>query len=186
MSTTVLAKYWVSTNTPSLANSVNIGALTSGVLKISVGAGTATPSTAVNGTDYWAPGDVLTLPGLPSAPSDATSKAYVDSLISGHSYKDPVICSTTTNLSVTYANGAAGVGATLTATGNGAFSSDGISPSINQRVLVAFQSAAAQNGIYTLTTVGDGSNPYVLTRATDYDTAAEIQPGDTVLVQTGT
>lgn len=42
----ILAPYWVSTDTPSLSNQVNIGALTSGLLKISVSGGVATPSTA--------------------------------------------------------------------------------------------------------------------------------------------
>lgn len=179
-------KYWVSTSTPALANSVNLGALTSGLLKISVSTGTAIPATAVDGTDYWAPGDVIVLPGPPTMGSDAATKAYVDAAVSGNNYLPAVVCSTTANLSATYNNGTAGVGATLTATGNGAFSTDGISPTLNSRILVAFETSAAYNGIYTLTTVGDGSHPYVLTRATNYDTAAQINPGDTVLVETGT
>ena len=181
----LLSEFWVSTSAPDLVNSVNIGALTSGILKISVSGGSAIPSTAIDGTDYWAPGDVITLPGLPTAPSQATSKAYVDSLIAGHYYEIPVYASSTTNLSTTYNNGSSGVGATLTATINGAFTTDGYSPPLNSRILVAFQSAAEDNGIYTLTTVGNGSTPYVLTRATDYNTPADIQPGDTVLVQNG-
>ena len=179
-------QYWVATSTPALTGSVNLGALTSGLLKIAVAGAIATPSTAINTVDYWAPGDVITLPGLPSAGSDAASKAYVDSQVSGHSYQVPVVCSTTASLSTTYNNAAAGVGATLTATGFGAFSSDGISPSLGDRILVDFQAAPAQNGIYTLTIVGDGSTAFELTRATDYDTPAQINPGDTVLVQTGT
>lgn len=50
------APYWVSTNTTALPQQVNMGALTSGLLKIGVSAGTATPATATAGTDYYAPG----------------------------------------------------------------------------------------------------------------------------------
>jgi hypothetical protein len=75
----------------------------------------------------------------------------------------------------TYDNGTAGVGATLTATSNGPLSGiDGYAPSLNDRILVFRQLDATQNGIYVLTTVGDGSNPWVLTRATDFDTVADI------------
>jgi hypothetical protein len=74
------------------------------------------------------------------------------------------------NLSVT-ASGS-GAGKTLTATGNGAFSADGISGALNDRVLVPHQSTGANNGVYKITTLGDGSNPYVLTRAVDFDGSA--------------
>ena len=70
----------------------------------------------------------------------------------------------------TYANGAAGVGATLTRVGNGALPlQDNVSLSIGQRLLVKNQAAPAQNGIYSVTSLGDGGNPFVLTRVTDFD-----------------
>lgn len=94
--------------------------------------------------------------------------------------------STTANLSATYGNGASGVGATLTATSNAVFSTDGISPALSARILVKNQSTTFQNGIYTLTTVGTSSTPWVLTRATDYDTICEIQYGTYVPVTSGT
>lgn len=95
------------------------------------------------------------------------------------------LATTTANLPATYANGTAGVGATLTSTSNGAFFTDGISPSLNARILVKSQTTAAQNGIYTLTTVGTSSTPWVLTRATDYDTIAEVLPTTFVPVTSG-
>lgn len=96
------------------------------------------------------------------------------------------VASTTGNLAgYTYDNGTAGVGATLTAGSNGAFSADGVSPALNDRVLVQLQTAQAENGIYVLSQVGDGSNPAILTRATDYDTADDMQAGDTVRVIQG-
>lgn len=41
---------------PSLTNAFNLGSLTSGILKQTVTLGSATPSIAINGTDYWGPG----------------------------------------------------------------------------------------------------------------------------------
>lgn len=101
-----------------------------------------------------------------------------------------VECATTANLTATYSNGTAGVGATLTNAGaNAAFSVDSYSPTINQRVLVKNQTSEEHNGIYTLTTVGDGSTPWVLTRATDFNTvgygATKIHTGARVLVNNG-
>ncbi len=84
-----------------------------------------------------------------------------------------------------------GVGATLTNAGaNAAIQIDGISLSSTNRVLVYNQANGAHNGIYTVTTVGDGSTPWVLTRATDADTympnsATGLSQGDYVFVQEG-
>src|ERR1700685_4007660 len=65
----------------------------------------------------------------------------------------------------TYNNGTGGVGATLTASTNGAFPSiDGYSAVLNDFLCINGQSDKTQNGFYTLTTVGDGSTPWVLTR----------------------
>ncbi len=113
-------------------------------------------------------------------------KNYVLGVASGLIFQLPVVAACTANLNATYANGAAGVGATLTNAGAmAAFSTDGVSPSLNDRILVQFQSASADNGIYTLTTVGSGAANWVLTRATDYDQAGEINQGDFVPVKIG-
>ncbi|MEC7567729.1 MAG: hypothetical protein VYA01_01830, partial [Bacteroidota bacterium] len=86
----------------------------------------------------------------------------------------------------TYSNGTSGVGATLTNSGTqAAFSIDGVSPSQNDRVLVKNQDTGAQNGIYTLTTVGSGTANWVLTRATDSDTASELTGGTFVFTEQG-
>src|SRR6266478_5289251 len=70
----------------------------------------------------------------------------------------------------TYNNGTAGVGATLTASSNGAFPAvDGYTAALNDALAVNGQATASQNGLYTLTTVGDGSNPWVLTRRSPDD-----------------
>lgn len=71
---------------------------------------------------------------------------------------------------------------------------DGITPVLNDRILVKDQSTlggiadasgSAKNGIYTLTTLGTASIPWVLTRATDADTISELA-GAIVNVDSGT
>jgi hypothetical protein len=100
--------------------------------------------------------------------------------------EETVAAATTANLSATYANGTDGVGATLTNNSTqAAFSVDGQSPSLNARILVKDQSTAAQNGIYTLSVVGDGSTNWVLTRATDADTINEMVVDKFVWVTAG-
>ncbi len=86
----------------------------------------------------------------------------------------------------TYANGTAGVGATLTEVGTGALYVDGNNPALGDRVLVKNQTSAIQNGIYTVTVTGSGIASYVLTRATDYNSPTEITPGLNTYVISGT
>lgn len=74
----------------------------------------------------------------------------------------------------TYNNGTAGVGATITGNANGALVVDGQTVTVNSKMLVKDQVAAAENGLYTVTTVGTGSVPFVLTRTTDNDQATEF------------
>jgi hypothetical protein len=95
----------------------------------------------------------------------------------------------TVNLSnVIYDNGSSGVGATLTnnAPTLTAFSIDGVTPPLNSRILIKDQAISFQNGIYILTTVGNNSIPWVLTRASDYNNINKIQVGDLVAVLNGT
>ena len=114
------------------------------------------------------------------------NKAYVDQVAQGLDTKPSCRVATTADLSATYSNGTAGVGATLTAGSNGAISIDGVSLSANDRVLVKDQSTAAENGIYRVSTVGDGSTAFVLTRATPEDQPAELTGGSFVFVEEGT
>jgi hypothetical protein len=128
----------------------------------------------------------LTNLGSPVSAADAATKQYVDDVAQGLNIHAASYAATTANLNATYSNGTSGVGATLTNAGaNAAFSVDGVSPSLNARILVKNQTTQAQNGIYVLSTVGDGSTPWVLTRATDFDTATEIAGGDFTFVDAG-
>jgi hypothetical protein len=94
-------------------------------------------------------------------------------------------CATTNTLAVlsggtvTYSNGTSGVGATLTLSA-GLSAIDGHTLTNGDRILVKNQATQAHNGIYTRTSAT------VLTRAVDFDTAAEIAGGDFVFVENGT
>ena len=114
------------------------------------------------------------------------NKAYVDQVAQGLDAKPSARAATTANLATTYSNGTSGVGATLTATSNGAITLDGVSPVVNDRILVKDQTAGAQNGIYVVTTQGSGSAAFVLTRATPEDQPAELSGGSFIFVEEGT
>ena len=62
---------------------------------------------------------------------------------------------------------------------------DGVSLSLNDRVLVTAQSTGSQNGLYYVTTVGSGSNG-TWTRTTDANQTGEIDAGMIVMVTEGT
>ena len=118
----------------------------------------------------------------PTQDQDAATKSYVDNVVNGLDVKESVRLATTANLASTYNNGAG----TLTASSNGALSIDGVTVSTNDRVLVKNQTDTKQNGIYVVTATGDGSNPFVLTRAGDADAASEITGGTFTFVEEGT
>lgn len=87
------------------------------------------------------------------------------------------LASTTGPLTATYANGTLGVGATLTATVNEAFpAQDGVPITLGARLLVKDQAAQPENGLYVLTQLGDAGTPWILTRAPEFDTAADMTP----------
>jgi hypothetical protein len=142
----------------------------------------------------------ITSVATPTSDSDAANKAYVDSVAQGLNIKASVYAATYAALpSYTYNNGTAGVGATITANAFGALVVDGQTIStVGTRVLVKNETAgnAPYNGIYTLTTAGDVSTAFVLTRSLDMNVAIEFdgaftfvsvgtQNADTGWVQTG-
>lgn len=128
----------------------------------------------------------------PTSDNDATNKTYVDSLISGGvHFHQPVRVESPINLTATYNNGSSGVGATLTNSGTQvALVIDGITLSVNDRVLVYQQSNQTENGVYVVTDVGSVSTNWVLTRSSDADTYVFDSPlglseGSTFFVQQG-
>lgn len=135
------------------------------VVQQSFGAITATSAALTTGT----------VSTTPASNTDIANKQYVDGLVTqGISYHEPVFVespNTAGNLNTTYNNGSSGVGATLTNAGTQvALTIDGILMTVGKRVLIYNQTNQAENGVYTVTTVGDGSTNWVLTRATDADT----------------
>lgn len=129
----------------------------------------------------------ITIVDAPVVGTDGTNKTYVDLIASGFSFTILAYAASTVALTDTYNNGVAGVGATLTNAGaQVAFAIDGVSPPINSVILIKDEATPANNGIYTLTTVGTGASDWVLTRSTSYDVAGtEIKPGTITGVQYG-
>jgi hypothetical protein len=129
--------------------------------------------------------------------SDAATKGYVDSTAQGLDPKASVVYATTTSIfgsGYTYNNGTSGVGATITASSNGALSIDGSTPTVGERVLIKNEvgafvdnttQSAAFNGIYLVTVVGSGAAAFVLTRTTDFDVGTEMA-GAFTFVEQGT
>lgn len=153
------------------------------VAQQSFGAITATSAALTSGTITTAPVNA----------TDIVNKEYADSIASGLNYHQPVNYGSTAALpAYTYNNGSSGVGATITANANGALSLGGGSPTATQRVLIKDEVSgnAPYNGVYVVTQAGSAGTPFILTRATDYDTSGtgtnEIDQGDYVLVISGT
>lgn len=123
----------------------------------------------------------ITGAGAPINDSDLATRGYVNSVAQGLDVKESVKVATTGGLAGTYATG----GQTLTANSNGAIQVDGVTLSANDRLLLKDQATGSQNGIYTVTTVGDGSNAFVITRALDFNTSAEVGAGAFMFVEAG-
>ena len=115
------------------------------------------------------------------------NKAYVDQVAQGLDTKPSCKLATTGNLTATYSNGTAGVGATLTNSGTqGTLTLDSTAANLNDRILVKDQTNAFENGIYVVTNVGGASTNWVLTRATPEDQPSELTGGAFVFVEEGT
>lgn len=113
--------------------------------------------------------------GRPVAYNPATGAMEPLSNITGISNLYFVRVATAAALTASYDSGAK----TLTNSGaNAAISIDGVTLSASDKVLVKNQATGSQNGLYTVTTVGDGSTPWVLTRSVDMDTGTEVEERD--------
>jgi hypothetical protein len=166
------------------ASGVTITAST--INSTTIGAGTAAAGTFTNVA--MTTGTITT---APTTGSDIVNKEYADAIASGINFHQACRLATTTALPAnTYNNGSSGVGATLTASANGALSVDGVAVAVANRILVKNQATQANNGVYTVTQTGSAGAPYILTRATDFDTSGtgvdQIDAGDFFLITAGT
>ena len=151
------------------------------VVQTAFGAITATSAALTTGTITTAP----------TSNTDIVNKQYADAIASGIHFHEAVALATTAALPAnTYNNGTSGVGATLTANANGALSVDSTLTIAAERILVKNEVAGANNGVYVVTQVGSAGTPYILTRATDFDSVGtgvdQIDEGDFFLVTSGT
>jgi hypothetical protein len=81
-------------------------------------------------------------------------------------------------------------GNVLTANANGAFAAvDGATVNVGEYFIAQNEGGGAShvnNGVYSLTTAGDGSNPWTATRATYFNESGELIQGTRFTVQSGT
>ena len=127
----------------------------------------------------------LTLHADPTNALHAVTKQYADAISGGVDPKDSVRVATAAALPACTASGS-GVGKTLTGNAVGVLTVDGVATVLNNRILVKDQVASADNGIYKVTTEGTAGVAFVLTRATDADSNAEVTGGMFCFVTEGT
>lgn len=129
--------------------------------------------------------------------NDLATKGYVDSLAAGIQPKAGCRVATTAQLAANFTAPAPpdeNKFGSITATSNGAIVIDGVTLSVADRVLVKngctnqTGTTSLANGIYAVTATGDGSNPYVLTRASDADgtPASDVTSGIYTYILEGT
>lgn len=96
---------------------------------------------------------------------------------------------TATFVDFVYSNPAAAteVAGVLTADANGALGTvDGVTAVVGDSVLVSYTGADARNGIYTVTSLGSGGTPWVLTRRIDRAFGSTALAAQTVQASEGT
>jgi hypothetical protein len=96
-------------------------------------------------------------------------------------FKMPVRAAAAANLAGTYDGSAK----TLTASADAALAVDTVDLDAGDRVLLYGQTDAKQNGIYVVTDPGGPSDPWVLTRAGDFDETADVYSAVKVSVSEG-
>ena len=111
------------------------------------------------------------------------TKEYVDGFTSGLDVKDSCRVATTANLTVTYDQTNKRLDNADT---QAALAIDGVTLSVNDRVLVKSQTEARQNGIYKVTDVGSNSSNWRLERSSDTNTGAQLTGGSFTFVEEGT
>ena len=119
------------------------------------------------GSDLAADGFKITGLGTPTNSTDAATKSYVDAVSEGLHVHEAARVAVNGNISI--ANGLE----------NGD-NAGGVTLATGDRVLLKDQTTAAENGIYVVQASGQAL------RATDFDTATEVDSGDFIFVTAGT
>lgn len=130
--------------------------------------------------------------GLMATPTEGkhlVNKEYVDAAVN-RKLKDPVVAVATQELDATYNSD----DKRLIMKAAGIPTVDGVTLAVGDRVLVAGQTDATQNGIYVVTVLGSAETSEgagdgvsgVLERATDFDVSAKIAPNVIIPVMQGT
>ena len=167
---TVVGTTSVSDGTATLAS----GSLTSAVNVTASGAvqgATVVGTTSVSDGTATLSGGTLADLVAPTNDGDAANKAYVDGQVEGLKIKASARAASTADVAGNYNSGAG----TLTGTPNGALANqDGVAMAAGDRLVLTAQTTSFENGIYEVTTLGDGANAFLLTRVVDADTPAEL------------
>lgn len=121
--------------------------------------------------------------------SSAASQQYVKNAIASSTGENFITVAAVSALSAnTYYNGPSddGEGATITFNATGVQTVDGRQLELNDIVGVFAEASALKNGIYLVTTAPEVGVAGVLTRATNFDTSADMVSGFDVVAQLGT
>lgn len=128
------------------------------------------------------------LMATPTESGHLVNKKYVDDVVN-RKLKDAVTVVATQDLDSVYDS----TPKTLTQNAGASYVVDGVTLAVNDRILVAGQTDATQNGIYIVTSLGvaesfDGAGdgvPGVLTRAADFISSEKITPNVIIPVMQG-
>lgn len=125
----------------------------------------------------------------PLAQNSVATKSYVDSVVAGLDVKQSVRAANTADILTGATLAGSDDTKTITAGAPGAIPSadfDGVTLVQGDRVLVNSATADPSNGIYTVTALGDASNPWVLTRAPDANSDDTLTSGAFTFISEGT
>ncbi len=79
------------------------------------------------------------------------------------------------------------IGNVITADGNGALPvQDGVTLVVDDAFVLDYTAPNTNSGVYVVTALGDGSNPFVFTRRVDFDEDTEVTPGLRIPIEEGT
>lgn len=122
----------------------------------------------------------VALLATPMQDEHIVNKKYVDMAVSRR-VKEPVVAVLGTNLDATYNT----TDKTLTQTTPDVLIVDGVTVAVGDRILIAGQTDATQNGIYVVDTLGDPTTSAILKRSADFDESSDISLNVMIPVQQG-